>query len=222
MSEVQKHGFSWEKQLMKNIYKISDDEIENIGYTDKVDLPARFNKLDGCDVSIKTTGSPNSVCMADCLRVFDSVNGNNKIHLTVVLYKQTVSSKIVDSIVEIDLTNSSKELFGCLTREQIEELDKLVKSVPQKRKPTNEEHSRMYELKNKLQSLSGAIRLDIKCNSTQSRLQCSFNKFQDFINQNPERVVSKSSTCEFRGGSISSEIVSQRRIFKKRLNSEQS
>jgi hypothetical protein len=219
-TEVQGHGFTWEQQLITNVYNATPDQLKQKGvkYTSKMDLPSNCNNLDKCDVSIKTTCSPNAVCMADCLRVFDSVSSGTPIHLTVVYYAQddTTNTKKVKSIVEIDLTNSCQLLFGTLTRAQVAELDSLVKSVPQKRSPTPEEYARMYSLRDTLQGQSGAIHLDIKCNSQQSRLQCSFNRFQTFIEANPVRVVAKSDTSDFRGGSISPEIPSSRRVFKKK------
>lgn len=210
MSEVQAHGFSWEKELL-SIYGATPEEIKEIKYTSKMDLPAALNRINGCDLSIKTTGS-NSVCMADCLRVFDMVSGP-KLHMVVVQYKQIKEIKRVTNIVEVDLTNSRELLFGTITREQIESLDALVKAIPQKRKPTPEEHKHMYSIKKELQKLSGAIRFDIKCNSQQSRLQCSFNKFQLFIKNNP-RIIASSNTNEFHGGSITKEIQSLCRKFK--------
>lgn len=210
MSEVQAHGFSWEKELLA-IYGATPEELKDIKYTSKMDLPASLNRINGCDLSIKTTGS-NSVCMADCLRVFDMVSGPI-IHMVVVQYKQVKYIKRVTNIIEVDLTNSRELLFGTLTRSQIETLDAAVKSIPQKRKPTPEEHKHMYNIKKELQKLSGAIRLDIKCNSQQSRLQCSFNKFKLFLENNP-RIIEKSNTNEFRGGSITKEIQSLCRKFK--------
>ena len=64
--EVQSHGFSWEKDIMTNVYHATPDELKQIKYNSKTDLPATINHLDGCDVSIKTSCSPNAVCMADC------------------------------------------------------------------------------------------------------------------------------------------------------------
>jgi len=216
--EVQSHGFSWEKEIIMNVYGATSEELKEIKYNSKMDLPSKFNHLDNCDISVKTSCSQNAVCMADCLRIFDAVSSEIPLHMVVIHYTQndSTNTKKVSSITEVDLTNSREVLFGTLTRSQIEELDKLVKTVPQKRKPTEEEHEKMYSLKNSLQSLSGAIQLNIKCNSTQSRLQCSFNKFQQFIENNPTRVVAKSNTNQFRGGWISSEIVSSRRIFRKK------
>lgn len=138
--------------------------------------------------------------------------------MVVIHYIQddTTNQKKVANIIEIDLTNSRDLLFGTLTRSQIEDLDKAVKSVPQKRKPTEEEYNKMYSIRDSLQKSSGAIHLDIKCNSTQSRLQCSFNHLQQFIEKNPSKIIAKSDTNEFRGGSISSHIASSRRVFKKK------
>ena len=150
--------------------------------------------------------------MADCLRVYDMVSGPN-IHMVVLHYNQVKDIKMVTNIIEIDLTNSRELLFGTLTRSQIETLDAAVNSVPNNRSPTPEEYKYMYDIKKKLQQLSGAIRLDIKCNSQQSRLQCSFNKFQLFIQNNP-KIIASTNTNEFRGGSITKEIQSLCRKFK--------
>lgn len=218
--EVQAHGFSWEKEIICNVYGATNEELKEIKYNSKIDLPANLNRLDNCDVSVKTSCSQNAVCMADCLRVFDAVSNGKPNHMVVVYYTQndTNNTKKISSITEVDLTDSHDLLFGSLTRFQIEELDKVVKSVPQKRKPTEEEYNKMYSIRDSLQKLSGAIHLDIKCNSTQSRLQCSFNRFQQFVEKNPAKLVAKSNTNEFRGGAISSEITSSRRVFKKTQN----
>jgi hypothetical protein len=219
-NEVQSHGFSWEKELSTNVYGATQEELKDIKYTSKMDLPSELNHLDNCDVSMKTTCNENAVCMADCLRVYDAVSSGNPIHLVVIVYKQddATNTKKISSIIEVDLTNSRELIFGTLTRSQLEDLDKAVKSIPQKRKPTDEEYKNIYSIRNKLQENSSAIHLDIKCNSTQSRLQCSFNHFQTFIEKNESRVIAKSNTNEFRGGVISCEINSPRRVFKKKQN----
>jgi hypothetical protein len=204
--ERQKHGFTWEKDILTKVYKLSDVDQEKISYTNKLDLPQQMNKIDNCNVSIKTTKSPNCICMADCLSLYDLVSSGEPFHLTIVFYAQFDKIKRLVEIVEIDLTGSADILFGKLRRTQLEKLDALVKSVPQKRKPTPEEHKAMYLLKNDLQKNSGAIYLNIKCNSQQSRLQCSFNKFKIYLKQNPDRVVYKSKDGIFRGKHIIEEI----------------
>ena len=215
-NEVQKHGFTWEGEMLRNVYKCT----ESISYTNATDLPAHLNELDSCNISIKTTGSPNAVCMGDCLRVYDSVSGDAPIHATVITYVQNdeTKTKKIKSIVEMDITNSRTLLFGNLSRAQIEELDQLIKKVPQKRSPNAEEHTAMYALRDALHALAGddaAIHLNIKCNSQQSRLQCSFNKWLSFVANNPDRVIAVGDASSFRGGSINTEISSARRTFKK-------
>ena len=214
--EVQAHGSTWERELLISVYKATTEQLDGLDYTSKMDLPACCNNLGEYDVSVKTTGTPNQVCMADCLRLYDAISSGEPFHLTVIQYTQNkeLNTKKVSSIVEVDLTNSSEALFGTITRAQLEELTRAVKSVPDKKKPTAEEHTYMYNIKKTLQECSNAIRLDIKCNSTQSRLQCSFNHFQEFLENNPTRVIAKSNSNEFRGGLITSEIPSACRVFK--------
>jgi hypothetical protein len=223
-NESQKHGFIQEKDILKNVYGATDEKLSKKGYTDKFDLDADDNKLDPVNLSIKTTVKDNNVCMGDCLRFFDSVSNTDKpIHLTVIFNQQIDNKKKVKKIVEVNLTNAVKELFGSLTREQIKELDTLVKSIPQKREPTKEEHKKMFDLQKKLKLLSKAINLNIKCDSSQSRLQCSFNKFQQFLKENPSLIIEESlneTPNKFRGGQISEEILSEKRKRKKKVNLE--
>lgn len=215
-TEAQAHGFSWEKDILTNVYGATEEELKAINYTSASDLPAKYNRLEPCKLSIKTSCSANTVCMADCLRVYDKVVSGRPLHLVVIHYAQNDAKKTkkITSIVEVDLTSSTQLLFGSLSRDAVEQLDALVKTVPQKRRPTKEEHELMYKLQAKLQEKSGHIYLNIKCDSSQSRLQCSFNRFQTFLKENPDRIVSQSSTHEFRGGSIAAEISSSRRVFK--------
>jgi hypothetical protein len=51
-------------------------------------------------------------------------------------------------------------------------------------------HKMMYELRDKLQSKSKYIKLNIKCNSTQ---QCSFNKFNTFLKEEKKRQTTARS-----------------------------
>ena len=216
--EVQAHGFTWEKQILA-IYGALPEEMKQIKYNSKMDLPAHLNRINQRDLSIKTTGTPNSVCMADCLRVYDEVEKG--FNLVVVQYKQIGLIKEVAHIVEIDLSGSRQILFGDISRNEIEDLDSAVKSVPSNRKPTPEEYAHIYIIRDELQKRSGAIRFDIKCNSTQSRLQCSFNKFQSFLTNNPTKIIAKSDTSQsnkFYNGSITHQIQSSPRKFKPKTN----
>ena len=212
--EVQLHGFTWEKDILLNVFKATNEELNDISYTNKIDLPSKLNKLGDYDVSVKTTKQLNSVCMADCLRLFNTVSSGKNIHMVVLFYKQIGDIKKLESVTEIDLTSTKELLFGDLTYEEIKELDRLVKLIPQKRSPTLEEHQNMYILRNLLQKRSKAILLNIKCDSTQSRLQCSFNKFSLFIKENSSLIIEQNNTNELHGEKIKSEILSSKRTFK--------
>ncbi len=218
MPAVHTHGFIWETALLSNVYGASAADRKGIGYTNKTDLPAALNRLDSVDLSIKTTCSANAVCMADCLRIYDAVSSGTPLHMTVIYYEQddAVALKRLRSITEVDLTASAAALFGDITRAELEQLDRAVKAVPQKRSPTPEEHAAMYAIQKALLPRCRAIHLDIKCNSQQSRLQCSFNRFQQFLRDHPERIVAQSTTGEFRGGRIVEEVASARRVLKKK------
>ena len=218
MPAVHTHGFIWETALLSNIYGASEADRKGIGYTNKTDLPAALNRLDSVDLSIKTTCNANAVCMADCLRIYDAVSSGTPLHMTVIYYEQddAAALKRLRSITEVDLTASAAALFGDITRAELEQLDRAVKAVPQKRSPTPEEHAAMYAIQKALLPRCRAIHLDIKCNSQQSRLQCSFNRFQQFLRDHPERIVAQSTTGEFRGGRIVEEVASARRVLKKK------
>jgi len=215
MTEVQSHGFIWESDLLRNIYGMTDAEKAQISYTEKFDLPARFNHLESANVSVKCIGEKNAICMGDALRVFDEVSETDALHLTVIHYKQVGETKEVVGIKELNLSRSKDLLFGSLTREQIAELDRLIKAVPQKRAPTDQEKAAIKAKQAELNRSTGFLQFNPKVNTQQSRLQCSFSckSFQGFVSQNPGRIVAQSTTNQFRGSSITAVIQAGRRVF---------
>jgi hypothetical protein len=218
MNEVQLHGFQWEKDILLNVYGATKEELASIKYNSTIDLPAAFNRLEKCALSIKTSGSLNTVCMADCLHFYDSVNGNNPLHMVLVNYTQNGDIKRLSCITEIDLTASHKILFNIIDRSQIEFLVKEIKAIPTGRKPNDKEYANMYNIRNELQKQSGVIKFNIKCDSkNQRRLQCSFTSFQEFLKNHKERIIAQSYTNQFRGGIILSEIISRQRVFNNRI-----
>ena len=210
--EVQAHGFIWEKDLLKHVYGATDDELKKIKYTNKDDLPGNLNKLEpGVIISVKTSGS-NSIAMGDAKRVFESLMSDKKIHLVIIQYKQEGLYKKLKQIYEIDMTKSKDEMFGSITINEINKLITEVRNVPHKRSPTPEEYDKMYNLRNEIEKKTKLIGLDIKCNSQQSRLQCSF-KLIEFIKTYPKRLIAKSDNGNFRGGKINEKIKSDKRKF---------
>jgi hypothetical protein len=196
---------------------LTDEEIAQIKYTSKLDLPREFNRIGDFGGSIKTTKTPNKVDMADSLRVYDSMSSDEPLHMIVMQYKQLGGIKQVGEIVEIDLTDAKELLFGNLERADIEELDRAVKAVQKGRQQTAAERNAIQALKMRLNSASGAIHFNPKCDSKgQRRLQCSFNKFQQFMKDHPERIVERGTAAAFRGGAISEEVASGPRVFTKK------
>lgn len=218
-TEVQKHGFSWEKELLTNVYKALPPELKGISYTAAKDLPAVFNHLDSITLSIKTTGAA-AVCMGDALRVYDSVAPTAEpLNMCVVRYKQVGATKQVKKITEVSLTAAKDLLFGSVTREEIAELDRRIKAIPKGRSPTKEDKLSYQSYQKTLQAKTGAIIFNPKLDSkSQRRLQCSFNKFESFVTANPERVIATSTTNQFRGGEITSSIQSDRRVLSKKTD----
>ena len=216
MAEVQSHGFTWEADLLQNVYGLTKEEKAQISYTEKFDLPSRFNKLGPVNISVKCIGEKNAICMGDALRVFDEVSAlETPLHLTLVSYEQVGNTKNVKAIKELNLTASNALLFGSRTRSQIQELDTLIKAVPQKRAPTEDEKKAIKTKQAELNRLSGYIQFNPKVNTQQSRLQCSFSfkQFQAFLTQHPERIVAESTTNQFKGGSIQASIQAGPRVF---------
>jgi len=159
--------------------------------------------------------------MGDMLRVFDSVSSGKQQHLLVMYYKQSGNIKEIKNVIELDITGKRELLFGDLTREDIEELDGSVKVVPHKQHPTKEQHQYMYGIRDEKKKKTGSIIPNIKCDGTQSRLQCSFNKFKNFIDNNPSLVVEQSINNIFHNIEIETRYYSPpRKFLKKGCNKE--
>jgi hypothetical protein len=218
MVASQNHGFILENEILSKVFKITDSEKTELKYTDIFDLPKRLNKIGEFNLSIKSSGNLNCICMSDCLRIFDIVSSEISFHLILVNFKQVNKDvKNVVRICEIDLTNCKNILFGDITRKDIIEMVDLIKKIPAKRNPSKTEHEEIYNLKNKYKPMLNYIRLDIKCNSTQSRLQCSFVKFNKFLEEHSEKIVEFSFTNSIRNVEIVKEIFSGKRKFTKNI-----
>lgn len=211
---VQKHGFDWQNNILFNVYKLTNDELNSIKYTSEYDLPSELNKIDGKNLSIKTSCNTNSIYMSDCIRFYNSVKSSKPLECIIVFYKQEDEYKILTDIVVVDLTNSVKLMFGDITSDELKTLNNLVKQIPNKKKPEDEEYKKMYEYRDMLQKKSGYIHLDIKCNSQQSRLQCSITKFSNFLEKHKEKIVERSKSS-IKDVSIIQKIKSPKRTFNK-------
>lgn len=213
MPESQSHGKTWETDLALNVYKATEAELASVSHTAPMDVPSQFNRLDGIDLSVKVTGA-DAVDMGDIVRIFNEVSSGKPVHMAVIRYEQTATTKKLKSITEVDLTNSVTLLFGDTTLAQIEELVAYVKSIPHNgRTPEHQANYKRMAAALKKGLISYAPKVDSK---TQRRVQGHFSKFRKFVLDNPSRLIAESDGCQFRGGTVKAEIVSPRRVRNKK------
>jgi hypothetical protein len=210
-TEVQSHGFIWESEILSKRFGIMPGEIS---YSNAMDIPEEHNLISSVNISIKTTCNPKMICMADAMSLYKHTASNASFNLLVIIYAQIDLGKKIAEIVEINLQDSHDLLFGKLGIDELAGLDTLIKKVPQKRSPTTEEHEEIYNMRDKLQKKC-YLQLNVKCNSQQSRLQCSFNKFQEFIAMNPERIIYHSRNNIYHDISLTEILGIPPRKFKK-------
>lgn len=213
MPENQAHGKFWEQELARKVYRATDAELASISHTASIDIPRACNHLDCTDVSIKVTGG-RSVDMGDVARVYHEVSSGEPIHLVVVSWTQaSATTKRLQSITEIDLTDSAELLFGTATLQDIQALVDYVKSVPHHGRTAAHQTTYKRMAADLSRQCGGALRYAPKVDSkTQRRVQCSFRNFLQFVQQHPGRIIATSTTCEFRGGTIADTCLSTRRV----------
>lgn len=223
MPENQGHGKTWEKDLGLNVYKATQEELDTVSHTAPIDIPSKFNRIDGIDISIKTSGN-NIIDMSDVVRVFDEVSNDQKFHMTVVHWeKKDETTKKLKSITEVDLTKSVTLLFGTVTRDQLVELVKITKAVGKVRPDVSAEQrasqiSSAYTMRDELHKISGIMHFHLMFyTNNPSRVQGQFTQFSNFVKENSERLIARSENGEFRGGKITEEIASPPRQRKKAL-----
>jgi hypothetical protein len=186
MVERQIHGKRYEKMIAK-ILGLTKKEYESISYTNSIDIPLHLNRKTNKNVSVKSTKS-NTVCMANPLHVYDHSESSNSYDLITCIYDIEGSL----DILYLRLNNYRKFLFGEVSKNDIHELTKLIKSVEYGRRQTPEERKLIQDKKNELNLKSGIIKFNPKIDSKkQRRLQCSFNINECLTNIDKRRVFLK-------------------------------
>jgi hypothetical protein len=166
-TQSQAHGFTWEGDIRVKVFLLSSNKND----TNKYDVVT-----DNENCSIKTTGSDN-ICLSDIQR-FYNYNFSKKNTIFVIKYNQVDDYKIIKNIYEIDYNKKCHEmLFGNLPLSEIEEYNKMVKTIPVKVK--GEEATSIFDYLNKKRELvykyDFQIGINPKVDSSQSRVQCSVN-----------------------------------------------
>ena len=186
-NESQAHGFIWEDEIKKNVYKINTTQ----NYTGIYDIPADQNKIDGMNVSIKTTQGKN-VDMGEIARFFKSVSALEEkgMNMIVLIYKQIESKKVLQKVIELNLIKSDINLlFNSLTLEEIEIYVDFIKNIPKGKEDEKIKKERFLK-QDLLNKKSGFIKLRTKVDSKiQRRVQCSFPDFLGFCDHVPERFT---------------------------------
>lgn len=201
MTESQAHGFTWEENIKKEVYKIQN----NIGYTRKNDVDSHENMIDNCAISIKTSGGL-SVDMGDARRVYQSIL--EPLHMVLIQYKQEENQKVLKSVLEVDLTGARHELFGDLTFDDISGFHEELKKIPHGPVQNKDYLKRSAELNLRSKNLMLRPKVD---SERQRRLQCSFTNINTFCATYPERLLYKNTEGIFKGVQLIKALVSGRR-----------
>lgn len=203
MPESQVHGFAWEDHIKKEVYKIQEKAM----YTRKHDIDAHENTIDNCAVSIKTSGGM-AVDMGDAQRIFEATGGE-PFHMVVIQYDQTEGQKILQAVLEVDLTGARALLFGDLTWEEISEFHAHLKRIPAGRVENKDYLIRSSELNKRSKDIQLRPKVDSK---TQRRLQCSFPNIDFFCKNYPERLLYKNQEGVFKSVQLIKTLESGRRV----------
>jgi hypothetical protein len=208
MVRSQEFGFVIENILRTKVF----DLPEKLNDTKQYDIPAEENKFDSTEnISIKTSGS-NTICLGDCLRIF-----NSETTLILIMYKQLDSKRKITEIIEVTLNQDFKRiLFGSITELELKTLVSYIKAIPAGK--ASSETKKTY--KKMASQLKGLIRINPKVDSKkQRRLQCSIPKIQKLLEQYPQFIRSRSQDT-LRGIKIDDTYTCPKRIRKKKESNE--
>lgn len=208
MAASQQHGFEFQKIIEQEVFGIRDLPVS---YTGTHDIPKQFNKFNPSEnVSIKATGS-NSIGMGDVKRIYDY--SSDELHTAIVIYyRQNGDRKTIRKVVEFSL-DDKRALFGDVTRDEIEELDREIRSVPPNI-PLSELNIHRARINQKTKELSkrSALRFNSKIDSkTQRRLQCTLTVIP------PSMIRYSEDAAVVRGVWITNSVVSGLRTRKNRI-----
>lgn len=203
MPESQQHGNIWEDCIKRDVYQIT----QKIPYTAKYDIPKEYNtRNQNENVSIKTT-QMKSVDMGDALRMYQNSEPTS---LLVIRYTQVEEKKKLTEIINCQMP-AKDTLFGTVTLEEVQTLDKMIKSVP-KGKPEEALLKQIHEYKDTLNKKSGYAHLRPKLDSqSQRRLQCSIVDFEGLLQKNQSLVRERNSEGKLYDIAIPLELDSSRR-----------
>ena len=184
-TESQSHGFFWERVIRRDVFKINPKN----SYTCINDIDKDENPFDDAEnVSIKTMGG-DTLYLGSATRIMKYPEGEK--HTAMVLvYKQRGDTKQITRIVEFPL-DDKRMLFGDVTLEDIEDLERMLKALPKNGAVPAELRKESEEKKKDMNKRThGGVQFNIKIDSkSQRRLQCSIPRFDDFLTRNSHMIL---------------------------------
>jgi hypothetical protein len=205
MVRSQEFGFVIENILRTKIFDLPEKKNDTKHY----DIPSIENKFNNTEnISIKTSGS-NTICLGDCLRIFNS----EQTTIILVKYKQLDSQRKIMEIIEINFNSEFKTLlFGLITESEIKELQNYIKAIPAGK--ASSETKKIY--KKMASQLKGLLTINPKVDSKdQRRLQCSISGLDKLLSKYPQFIRSRSKDT-LRGIKIEDTYNFPKRIRKKK------
>lgn len=186
-AESQGHGKSWEIDIQKNIFQLTDEQICLHKHTEKYDIKSEFNSINDQNVSIKTSSSSSIDC-GDINLFLSSEN----LMLVIVHYNQEGDIKVAQSTNVIDFQEFLEILkmdvpkYCNMEYEEwlraLNDYVQLVKSIPPGRCEDKSYKNVKKQLCQKIPYFNIAPKVDSK---SQRRVQCAvnFNKIDDLNRQ---------------------------------------
>lgn len=170
MTEVQKHGFTFEDWIKK----ILQEHKKESKYTQKWDISGEL------PISIKCIGEKNALELSSAVRFWET---NNPFLLIVGRWKQMKEFKKIISIDELLISlDILKKLRGNLTLEELKEFNSKIISFPAGKEGQRAGIVYAKKWKKKHAHKIGLITITHKIDSkNQRRLQCNIN-YKTYLN----------------------------------------
>ena len=200
MSEVQNHGFIFEKWIKKilGVEKLASN------YTQKWDIP---NKI---PISVKFMGLTNALEFGSTVRIWEI---DEPFTLVIGRWEQKEDKKIIKSIDEIDITlEILNKMRGDISLGEIKDFDQKIKRFLAGKDGQLEGIKFAKEWKRQRKGKMGLLTITHKIDSkNQRRIQCNLN-YKNYI----ELFGVPSFKTKFRNNNFNQEINHPVRIFNKK------
>lgn len=208
--EVQHHGLVFEQWVRATFF----EGVKPKDYTQLWDIPAECNKdHGGIPANPKAIKYGSPLDMGDALRQFDVAEKGGRFLLIVGFWTQNGARKKWVNAVAAEVTPEQyRKLWGPVTREDLEKLDRVVKD---KSLDLAEAREEAQKIKRRVPFSKSIMQVNPKIDAHQRRLQCSV-RFGDFFHfLAPTADSGKQDRPELWGRPLPDEFESAPRQLKK-------